>query len=108
MNICHLGDLGTTLTTQQIKYINRGGRIDILMIPVGGVYTIDGKTAIKVVHQLNPKIVIPMHYKTPPLKINLNTADEFLKGFENVKHVDKLEISKASLPKETTVYVLKY
>jgi len=105
VRICHLGDLGHILTASQVKAI---GRVDVLMVPVGGVYTIDGAQAKEVVRQLNPGYVIPMHYKTPALSINLKTADQFLKGYKDVEHADKLQVSKASLPKETTVVVLKY
>ena len=59
--ICHLGDLGHTLTEAQARQI---GHIDILLIPVGGVFTIDYEHAIEVVNRLNPTIVIPMHYRT--------------------------------------------
>lgn len=107
LRICHLGDLGQpTLTAAQLKAI---GPIDVLMIPVGGFYTIDGKQAQKVVGQLKPRIVIPMHYKTPASNNpNLGTPDEFLKGFECIQKADKLTISPKTLPKETTAYVLKY
>ncbi|MDI6828314.1 MAG: MBL fold metallo-hydrolase, partial [Armatimonadota bacterium] len=99
------GDLGHLLTSEQVKSI---GQVDILMVPVGSVYTIGGKQAKKVVAQLKPKIVIPMHFKTPDLKINLETADEFLSGWKNIERKEKLQVSKGSLPKETTVVMLKY
>ena len=105
VRICHLGDLGHVLTASQVKAVSP---VDVLMIPVGGVYTIDGATAKKVVQQLKPKYVIPMHYKTPWLKVKLQPADGFLKGYKHVKHADRLVVSKDSLPKETTVVVLKY
>lgn len=106
VRICHLGDLGHTLTASQVKTV---GPVDVLMIPVGGVYTIDGAGARKVVSQLKPKYVIPMHYKTSALqRINLAPADAFLKGFKKVKRLDELAVSKDSLPEETTVVVLKY
>jgi L-ascorbate metabolism protein UlaG (beta-lactamase superfamily) len=105
IRICHLGDLGHVLTADQVKAI---GPVDVLLIPVGGVYTIDGAQAQKVVRQIKPKLVVPMHYKTPALKINLEPPDKFLSGFKNVKHAEKLVVSKDSLPKETTVVVLKY
>jgi len=106
IRICHLGDLGHVLTQAQVKAI---GPVDVLMIPVGGVYTIDGAAARKVVQQLKPKYVIPMHYKTPALKgVNLETADSFLRGYKQVKHAGELSVTKSSLPKETTVVVLKY
>ncbi len=106
VRICHVGDLGHLLTPVQVKAI---GPVDVLMIPVGGFYTIDGKQAQKVVGQLKPKIVIPMHYKTPASNNpNLATADEFLKGFKCIQKADKLTISPKTFPKETTVFVLKY
>lgn len=61
IRICHLGDLGHILSDEQVKSI---GQIDILLIPTGGIFTINSKQAIKVVNQLKPDIVIPMHYKT--------------------------------------------
>jgi len=60
IRICHLGDLGHVLTKEQLAEI---GSVDILMIPVGGFYTIDAEHAVEVVNQINPKIVLPMHYK---------------------------------------------
>lgn len=105
VRICHLGDLGHLLTKDQIKAI---GRVDVLMIPVGGVYTIDAAQAKQVVAQLKPKIVLPMHYKTPWLKVKLDPVDKFLAGYKHVKYAEKLVVSKASLPKETTIMVLKY
>lgn len=104
VRICHLGDLGHLLTKEQIKAI---GRVDVLMIPVGGVYTIDAAQAKQVVAQLKPKIVLPMHYKTPWLKVKLDPVNKFLAGYKRVKYADKLVVSKATLPEETTVVVLK-
>jgi L-ascorbate metabolism protein UlaG (beta-lactamase superfamily) len=106
LRVCHLGDLGHVLTAEQVKAI---GTVDVLMIPVGGVYTIDAAQAQRVVRQLEPRVVIPMHYQTPALKrVKLGSVDGFLKGFKHVKRMDELRISKESLPKETTVVVLKY
>ena len=105
VRICHLGDLGHVLTEAQIEAI---GRVDVLMIPVGGVYTIDARQAKQVVAQLKPRIVLPMHYKTPWLKVKLDPVSKFTRGFKRVKYADKIVVSEASLPKETTVLVLKY
>ena len=79
LRIAHLGDLGHTLTAAQISRI---GPVDVLLIPVGGFYTIDAAAATIVVDQLKPKIVIPMHYKTTVTANNspLATADAFLAG----------------------------
>ncbi|MFN3699192.1 MAG: MBL fold metallo-hydrolase, partial [Dictyoglomus sp.] len=82
-----------------------------LCIPVGGVYTIDAKEAVEVVNLLQPKIVIPMHYKTPHLKFDLAKVDEFLSevSYPIKKFEEKeVEILKESIPLSTEVWVLTY
>lgn len=64
LRLCHLGDLGHLLEEATVKGI---GRVDVLMVPVGGVYTIDAAGALKVVEQLKPRLILPMHYRTPIL-----------------------------------------
>lgn len=105
INIVHLGDLGHVLQEEQPSQIDV---TDILMIPVGGVYTIDAEAAAKVVAQFEPKVVIPMHYKIPGLKFELEGVEEFLKemGAENIVPQPKLSITKDKLPEETTVVLL--
>ncbi len=106
LNVVHLGDLGQKkLTEDQIQQISQ---TDILLIPVGGVYTIDGKEAAEIVAQLEPKIVIPMHYKINGLKFELEGVDKFLKemGAENTQIQPKLVITKEKLPEESMVVVL--
>ncbi|MDI6883110.1 MAG: MBL fold metallo-hydrolase [Patescibacteria group bacterium] len=106
MKICHLGDLGQKeLKEEQIEEI---GQIDILMIPVGGTYTIGSKEAAAVISQIEPKIVIPMHYKIPKLKLNIEGPEKFLKimGVEKIESQKKLKISLRDLPKEETEIVL--
>ena len=77
MRLCHLGDLGQKeLTSEQVDKI---GEVDVLFIPVGGVYTIDAKEASAIVSQIEPKIVIPMHYALPRLKFKLGEVEQFLK-----------------------------
>ena len=109
IRFAHAGDLGTGLSDSQIKEI---GAVDVLFVPTGGFYTIDATTASKVVSSLNPKVVIPMHYKTPFLGENFPIAgvDEFLKGKENVVKVGSNSVSftKENLPEKTTIYVLEY
>ena len=107
VRFCHLGDLGRLLTPDQIKAI---GKVDVLMIPVGGYYTIDAAEAWKVVDQLKPKVVIPIHYYMPGSKINvLSTVDPFIKGKKNVKHIadGTVKITASTLPKEMEVWVLE-
>jgi len=98
--LCHLGDLGQKeLDSEQIEAI---GDIDILMIPVGGVFTIDGKEATKIMAQIEPKIIIPMHYKIPNLNIKLESLDGFLKilGLDKLEKQAKLNIKKKDLSKD--------
>lgn len=106
LNIVHLGDLGQfKLTEEQVTQI---GQVDILMIPVGGIYTINSKQAAEIVAQLEPKIIIPMHYGVEGLKFPLEGVDKFLKemGAENVTPQAKLTITKEKLPAEPMVVVL--
>jgi L-ascorbate metabolism protein UlaG (beta-lactamase superfamily) len=72
--ICHLGDLGTDLTSKQLEEIDG---VDILLIPVGGKYTIDGKKAAEIARKIEPAIIVPMHYKTPGLKIDVSDEKDF-------------------------------
>jgi len=108
IKICHLGDLGQKeLTDEQLEKI---GAIDILMIPVGGVYTISAKEAAKTISQIEPKIIIPMHYHIPKLKIKLEGLDKFLKimGVKAPEVSKKLSISQRNLPTEgTKIIILK-
>lgn len=99
MNICHMGDFGQEkLTDKQIEEI---GNCDILMLPVGGVYTINFKEASGVVRQIEPKIVIPMHYKIPGLKVNLEGPEKFLKEIGlTPEKVEKFKIVRKNLPTE--------
>ena len=96
LTVCHLGDLGHTLTEKQIEAI---GDVDILMIPIGGTYTIDSKQAEKVINQIDPKIIIPMHYKIPGLKLDIADKEEFAKelGLEVENGTSKLNIKAADL-----------
>lgn len=105
LNICHLGDLGQKeLSSDQLDKI---GDIDILMIPVGGIYTIDGERAVAIINQIEPRIVIPMHYKIPKLNIQLKTIDPFLKEIAiKAETVEQLVIKKGDLPKEDTKLVV--
>jgi len=104
--ICHLGDLGHPLTSQQVE---DAGNIDLLLVPVGGVSALNGSGAAEVVRQLEPKIVVPMHYRTPALKKELDTVDRFLKemGVKDATPRPKLSLTRSSLPDNTQVLVLE-
>ena len=109
IKFAHVGDLGTELSQDQI---NQMGPVDVLFVPTGGYYTIDAQTADKVVSALNPRVVMPMHYKTPVMGPDFPIAgvDEFLQGKEDVVKVGKNSVTfkKETLPQKTTVYVLEY
>ena len=104
IKVCHLGDLGHQLTDQQVEAI---GDVDILMIPVGGNYTINAKEAVSVISQIEPKIIIPMHYKVPGLTVDIDGVEKFLKelGLEPEK-VEKYKVSLKTLPAEETKLVV--
>ena len=83
--LCHLGDLGHSLSNDDIDAI---GNVDILFVPVGGNYTIDGKEASEVTKKINPKIVIPMHYKTSLVSFPLDGVETFLMHMKNASKID--------------------
>ena len=108
MKICHLGDLGEKkLTDEQLEKI---GDVDVLMVPVGGVFTISAKEAISIMAQIEPKITIPMHYSIPKLKIKLDGLEKFLKplGIKKIEPLPKLLIKKRDLsPEEARIVILE-
>ena len=98
LTYCHLGDLGHELTPAQVKAI---GSVDVLLIPVGGIYTLNGELAKRVVAQLKPKrIVVPMHYAVPGYD-ELLTPEEFLDEQPNVKKLTTT--NELSIPLEAKV-----
>lgn len=109
IKVCHLGDLGHTLTEEQVGEI---GAVDVLLIPVGGVYTIDSSQASEVVSSLEPKVVIPMHYSMPDLNqetfAKLSGVEEFVKelGLEPVRD-SKYAITSDKLPEEMQLVILE-
>jgi len=107
VRLVHLGDLGHQLDEATVKRI---GHVDVLMIPVGGHFTIDYKGAAAVVDTLAPRIVIPMHYKTPKIDFPIAPPDAFLDTQNTVQRGTSptWEVTKATLPEERTVLVLPY
>lgn len=107
VRVCHLGDLGHTPTAEQVEELST---VDILLIPVGGQTTIDGATAAEVVSLLEPRLVLPMHYRTPASTAALDPLDRFLRemGIKSYEPQAKLSVSRGSLPHETQVVVLDY
>ncbi|UCG82794.1 MAG: MBL fold metallo-hydrolase [Dehalococcoidia bacterium] len=107
MRICHMGDLGHDLSESEIAGI---GRVDILMIPVGGFYTIDAGTASAICDRIRPRVVFPMHYRTDKCAFPITGVDDFLEGKSDVKKVDtsEVELTSESLPAKTQIVVLKH
>ena len=107
MTICHLGDLGHSLTSEQMEEMEN---VDILLLPVGGVSTIDAVKATEVVRQLEPKAIIPMHYKTDVIKKGLQPVDAFLKemGIKSIEPQQKASFNKSNLPTNMQVFLLAY
>ena len=107
VSVCHLGDLGHVLTAAQVEEL---GDVDVLLLPVGGVTTINAPTAAEVVRVLEPKVVLPMHYQTPALKWQLEPVTRFLKeiGVTQVEPKPKLSFTRTSLPDGTNVFLLDY
>jgi len=106
IKVCHLGDLGHLLDDKQVAEI---GTVDILLIPVGGYFTIDARAATEVCNQLKPKVIIPMHYRTEKSFPNILEVDEFIKGKNNVTRQDssEVEFKAGKLPASTQIMVLK-
>ena len=107
VSVCHLGDLGHVLTAEQVEEIDD---VDVLLLPVGGVSTINAPMAAEIVRQLEPKAVIPMHYKTEALSWELEPVDRFLKeiGVKEINSQPKLSFTRSSLPASTQVFLLDY
>jgi L-ascorbate metabolism protein UlaG (beta-lactamase superfamily) len=106
VTICHLGDLGEPLTTDQQEALQG---CDVLCIPVGGHCTIDANQAVAVISQLEPRVVIPMHYGTEETAaLGLDTVDRFCRemGATSVTPQARLNVSQSSLPTEPTVVLL--
>lgn len=104
ISVTHLGDLGHALTDVQLEKVVG---TDILLIPVGGKYTIDAKKAVEVIAQIEPRIVIPMHYKVKDLKVELDGVDKFVKELGlTPSYEEKLKISKKDLPQEDMELVI--
>jgi L-ascorbate metabolism protein UlaG (beta-lactamase superfamily) len=106
LRIAHLGDLGHQLDDGQRAAL---ANPDVLMVPVGGAFTIDASGATEVMNQLQPKIVFPMHYKTDRIAFNLATVDQFTTGKQvNLVGSTEMRIARDSMPDEATVFVLDY
>jgi len=110
IQFCHLGDLGHDLGASTVEDI---GKPDVLFVPVGGFFTIGPETATTVCEKLNPKIIMPMHYRMPGLRSRimfgvLKPVDDFTRGKSNVERMEgpSIDIDADSLPNETKITIL--
>ncbi|MFQ5789808.1 MAG: MBL fold metallo-hydrolase [Acidobacteriota bacterium] len=108
LRLAHLSDIGHTLSEATLKAM---GRIDVLLIPVGGKFSIDGRQAKEIMSRLRPRITIPMHYKTPVTATwPIEDESAFLSGLKNVRRLEMLTITLTpeTLPTEPEVWVMRY
>ena len=106
IRVCHLGDLGHRLDSDKL---NELGDIDVLLIPVGGHFTMDARVATEVCDDIKPGIAIPMHFKTPKLQFPIVGVEDFLAGKNNVKIMNssEIEVDKGQLPEITEIVILQ-
>jgi len=107
LTVAHLGDLKQVPSQAEVEAL---GPVNIVLIPTGGGGGLNASKAAEVVSQLEPNIIIPMHYQTRDVKIPLDSLDKFIKemGLQPIEPVTSLKISKSGLPSESKVIVLDY
>lgn len=108
IDVCHLGDLGEACSPELIDLILP---VNVLLIPVGGTYTIDAEMAKEYVDRIMPDVVIPMHYRTKDCKLDIDKVDEFLKLFDEdcveEREESSLELSRSDFGGDTKIIVLR-
>ena len=105
VRVCHLGDLGHQLSAQQVAEL---GEVDILLVPVGGHFTLDARVATKVCDQIKPRVIMPMHWNYKWSLSQIASVDVFLQGKTNVDRLDtsEMEFKQGELPASTRIIVL--
>lgn len=106
MAVCHLGDLGHVPSADQVEAF---GKVDILLVPVGGQTTLNAAKAAETISRIEPKIIIPMHYLDEKHRTDLEPVERFLKemGVKEAPPQPRLTLTRSSLPQETQVVVLE-
>lgn len=107
IRLLHAGDLGEKISETLLRRI---GRVDVLMIPVGGTYTLTGEQAAAVATDLNAKLTIPMHYKLPCVTYPITSVQPFLDamGMAHATYISELELTPISVEKQPKVVLLQY
>jgi len=104
IKFAHLGDLGHMLDKDQAGQLKD---IDIMMVPVGGTYTIDSVTALDIIKKVKPKVVIPMHYKEEDTKLDVDPLESFTSKVKDHKEMGhSIKVSRETLPQKTEIWVL--
>jgi len=105
MKICHAGDLGHSLSSQQVAEI---GKVDVLLVPVGGFFTIDARVATEVCNALSPSVIIPMHFKNDRCDFPIAGVEDFIAGKAAVLQPEatEAEFRAGELPEDTEIVVL--
>lgn len=105
IRFCHLGDLGHVLSEDQARLLRP---VDVLMIPVGGTFTIDARQANDVIKLLSPRMVIPMHFKVPGLNLPIASVESFIAGRGDVERIpsNTYKLSRETIPFELKILVL--
>ena len=107
VTVCHLGDVAAPLGSDQLAVVRSA---DVLLLPVGGHCTIDATQAAEMVAQVEPKLVIPMHYRTPAVNLELDPVDRFCRelGVAELMPQARLSLTRSSVPDQLTVVLLEY
>lgn len=106
LRVCHLGNLGKIPKNDLVETV---GNVDVLLVPVGGRETLDASTAAETISLLQPKMVVPMHYRTSLFGPDLEPIDRFLKemGIKDPVSQPKLNVTKSTLPENTQVMLME-
>jgi len=105
--LCHIGDLGHPLTEDEFSQLED---IDILLIPVGGYYTINADEAFEIAQKIDPKYIVPMHYKTDILDFPITGVEDFIHKFDHdaIEIKDGAEVDLDDVPEGKKVIVVNY
>ena len=107
LNLVHMGDIGHSLDPELLKKI---GKVDILLLPVGGFFMIDAAMAQKIINDIKPGVTVPMHYKTQKCNFPIAPVEDFTKNQANVRILKEssVVIKKETLPQEPEIIVLQH
>jgi L-ascorbate metabolism protein UlaG (beta-lactamase superfamily) len=107
LRVAHMGDLGHILTRDARERI---GKVDVMLLPVGGFYTINADEAGIVMNDVKPKVTVPMHYKTAKCEFPITGVEDFIAGKKGIKMVKafEIELKRANLPREPEIIVMGY